>query len=503
MEPTSLQQIIEVSGAQWMGPRPVPERVVRELSTDSRVIGSLSLFVALRGERQDGHEFIRDARRKGAVASVVEAARAASLPRDEGPYLVMEDPLELLERVAAWNRRRPGLKVIAVTGSVGKTSTKEFIATVLSRSMRVRSAPKSYNNRLGVSLTLLQADASTEVVVAELGTSAPGEIAHLTRLAAPDGVVITEIAPAHLDGLGDIDGVIRAKAEIFEGQAEGGPTFLKHGVAGEARFREQARGPVSTFGFGAGDLSVTDCQRVTLGHDPKCGSGCTEYGYHFTLGGEQNFLLPVPGRHNVLNAVAAIGVARALGIDWDAVREGLTQCRLPALRLQVTEENGVVFVDDSYNANPVSMTAAIDEWRSFASGPPGAACANGSGSGEQPPGARRRERGNPRVAILGDMLEMGEGSRALHEQVGAAIAGSSPRILVTVGSESRWIADACAARGPQVETAHFPSASEAYDFLRARITHGDCVLVKGSRRVGLDALVRDLKTWFRSRPALS
>jgi len=457
---------------------------VAELGTDSRTVARQSVFVALSGPRFDGHDYLEEARGKGAIASIVSRSRLGDLPRSGGPYIAVDDPLRALERIAAWNRDHLDLTVIAVTGSVGKTSTKEFLGTLLSRGFRVKSAPKSYNNRIGVATTLLSAGPSTEVLVAELGTSGPGELSHLSKLVRPDKVVLTEIAPAHLDGLGNMAGVVAAKAEIFEGLKAGGTTFLRHGVEGFERFAAVSSGPVVTFGWGSGDYAVTDCQRVSLGHDSRAAGGWSDYGYHFTLNNEQNFLLPVAGRHNALNAAAAIAVARDMGISWEEIRSSLADCRLPPLRLQVADENGVIFVDDTYNANPLSMQAAISEWQAL----------------RQAHNGTHRDGHSSMVAVLGDMLEMGAESRSLHQQVGTLLAGVDARLLVTIGFDSKWIGEAYREEasmdgGTPAEAVHFSSVEDATHFLKQKLGVGDRVLFKASRSMGLDRAVRDLRQW--------
>ncbi|MBI4601875.1 MAG: UDP-N-acetylmuramoyl-tripeptide--D-alanyl-D-alanine ligase [Planctomycetes bacterium] len=483
MEPLELPTLVEKSGGSWIASGPPPPVRVAELGTDSRAIAGPSVFVALKGPRFDGHDHVEEARRKGAVASIVERGRLPALPRGGGPFIAVDDPLESFERIARWNRDRLGLSVVAVTGSVGKTSTKEFLATVLAGAFRVKSAPKSFNNRIGVATTLLSAGPDTEVLVVELGTSGPGEISHLSRLVRPHRVVVTEIAPAHLHGLGDLAGVVAAKAEVFDGLVPGGSAFVRHNIEGFEVFSGRRKGPLVTFGMGEGDYAVTSCQRVALGHDGR--AGVADYGYLFTLNAAENLLLPVPGRHNVLNAAAAIAVARDLGMGWHDIRSLLATCRLPPLRLQVFEEGGVTIVDDTYNANPRSMEAAIGEWEELvAAGRDGRLEA---GDGGEPRG----------VAVLGDMLEMGQGSRALHEELGRRLARAPGRLIVTVGSDSRWIAEALRESGSRAETSHLAGAAEVVPLLRSRLLPGDVALFKASRGIGLDGAVRELRSWLR------
>jgi UDP-N-acetylmuramoyl-tripeptide--D-alanyl-D-alanine ligase len=479
MEPLDLAEVIARSGGLWAGPSAPPVARVLEIGTDTRALGAQAVFVALAGERFDGHSFLRQAKERGAVASVVRGDRLAGLPADAGPYIAVGDPLEALENLARANRDRLRARVVAVTGSVGKTSTKDFIATIAAGAFRVQSSRKSFNNRIGLALTLLDAGPEAEVLVVELGTSGAGELSHLSRIARPDAVVLTEIAPAHIAGFGDLAGVVAAKAEIFDGLAPGGAAFIRHGVTGFAVFAPRATGPVRTFGWNEGDHAVTDCRRVRL-DSARNGNSAADYGYHFTLNGAENFLLPVPGRHNVLNAAAAIAVARHLGMAWEDIRPALANCRLPPLRFQVTEAGGVVIVDDTYNASPRSVEAAIDEWASLANGSKG------------------RRPGECLVAVFGDMLELGDSSRAAHEAVGKRLAGLGARLVVTVGDESRSIADLV--RGGGGEAIHFASAESAVPYLRENLRRGDHVLFKGSRRVGLDVAAKELRQWLAEVP---
>jgi UDP-N-acetylmuramoyl-tripeptide--D-alanyl-D-alanine ligase len=496
MEPADLTDIIRRVEGRWQGAERPPSLRVAELVTDSRTLRGQGVFVALSGAERDGHSYVEEARRRGAVASIVSEAKLRDLPATGGPYIAVDDPLTALERLARWNREALGFTVVGVTGSVGKTSTKEFLGTVLGGRFRVKTAPKSFNNRLGVALTLLSAGARTEVLVVELATSAPGELSHLSRLVRPERVVVTEIAPAHLEGLGDLDGVVLAKAEVFEGLAPGGSAFLRHGVYGFERFRRCLERPPVTFGWGEGTFAVSRCERVSLGGE-DADDGATAYGYHFTVNHEQNFLLPVPGRHNVLNAAAAIAVARDFEMSWEEIRATLAQCRLLPLRLQVVQDGGVVLYDDSYNANPSSMEAAIDEWLSHRrerhrDGENGA------------PGCRHSRSGNGSgrlVAVLGDMRELGRESRRLHEGIGSRLARTDTRILITVGEDSRWIGEAYRRDGGSGESVHFESAAAVLGHLQLTVRPGDRVLFKGSRAVALDHVVAGLRAWLRNRQA--
>ena len=231
--------------------------------------------------------------------------------------------------------------------------------------------------------------------------------------------------------------------------------------------------------------------------DPCSIDGSRAYGYHFTINGSENYLLPLPGRHNVLNAVAAMSVARELGMSSSELRAALVFCRLPPLRFQVVDVKGVLFVNDSYNASPRSMEAAIEEWHGLApsSRPSGAYRGRLSGVDQVAP-AGKESAGGP-VAVLGDMLELGEQSRELHAAIGKSLSRIDLRLLVTVGRESRWIREAYRAWGGRGDTRHCDGVEDAIPFLRGAVRTGDRVLLKGSRKIGLERVYKDLHRWIK------
>lgn len=508
MEPVELSAIVEHLGARWHGgagdPRPPAHALVAEVSTDSRNLKGRPIFIALRGENFDGHRFVPEARRRGAVACVVAETDLPHLPSDGGPYLVVDDPLVGMERLAKWNRDRIQPRVVAVTGSVGKTSTKEFLGTILSERFQTTVAPKSYNNRIGVATTLLAAGRDTEVLVTELGTSGPGEISHLSRIVRPDSIVVTEIAPTHLQGLRDLEGVLEAKAEIFDGLDATGRAYLRAGLFGYDQLADRAPGRVRTFGWGAGDYAITDCQRVSLG-DSRSTSGSKAYGYHFTLNDKENLLVPVPGKHNVVNATAAISVAHDMGMSFSEIRSGMAICRLPPLRLEVVEVRGILFVNDSYNASPRSMQAAIEEWEELGTSETirgrwngseaYVAAQNGNGVDANDGTSHGEDSECGGIAVLGDMLELGDESCQLHEELGRRLTRTTLRLLVTIGQDSACIGGGYRCAGGAAESVHFENAVEAIPFLRSSLRRGDHVLLKGSRKTGLDRVCKDLHRW--------
>src|ERR1041385_1201814 len=253
MDPVPLERIVAACGGRLRWPMPVG-LLVDEVSTDTRTIRPGALFIALRGERFDGREFLVEAFRRGALAAVA-APDEGSVP-PPGPVIEVDDPVLALERIASWWRDEVAAERIAITGTVGKTTTKEFLGSILERSAPTTRAPKSFNNVLGVSLTLLRASLATRWIVCETGANAPGELSRLSRLALPSRAVVTEIGNAHLAGFGDLDGGVRAKSEGFEGLLPGGTAFIGEAVHGRERLVAAARaagGSVVLFGEDRGD----------------------------------------------------------------------------------------------------------------------------------------------------------------------------------------------------------------------------------------------------------
>jgi UDP-N-acetylmuramoyl-tripeptide--D-alanyl-D-alanine ligase len=480
MEPIDLATVVRATQGRWVNGDSPRRGMVSGFSTDSRTIAPGQVFVALAGERFDGHDFLGEAAQRGATGFLVsEGKLTAGMRSRPEPVIAVGDTLDALEKVALWQRSRLRFRVTAVTGSVGKTTTKEFLRTLLSRRWRVAAAPKSFNNRLGVALTLLSADRDTDEMVLEMGTSALGEISLLSRAVRPERVVVTKVALAHLSGLGDLEGVAAAKREILDGLRPDGTAYLCADLEGFTRFAERAPGRVRTFGWKDGDFAVRSCE--SLGGGPR-----EPPGFRFRLehaGREEELLLRVPGRHNVVNAAAAAAVARDLGLSWEDVREGLLECRLPPGRLQVETIAGVTMVDDAYNANPASMAASIEAWESLDA----SSC-------------RRR------IAVLGDMLELGERSTALHEDLGRRLAQADVDLVVGVGPQSshllRSFRDERARSGSGAgPSEHFLEAVPALPFLQRHVLPGDSVLFKASHRIGLGELVVGLRRWLQEREA--
>ena len=451
-------ELAAATGGRWIG---APPGAVEGVSTDTRTIGAGTLFVALRGENFDAHEFLADAAAKGAAAAVVAEARAGDgspLPR-----LVVPDTLAALGALARHHRRRFSIPVVGVTGSNGKTTTREMIAAILATRGKVLKTEGNLNNEIGVPLTLFGLDAAHQAAVIEMGMSHPGEIARLAAIALPQVGIVTLAAPAHLEGLGTVDAVADAKAELYQGLPNGGIAIAN---ADDARLlrRAQASGRrMITFSAAKGRRGdVVVLEVVSQGTD----------GLRFVLGiGNREVPVHIPGlvgAHNAANAAAAAAAAIALGCTDREITRGLAGVRPVGRRLRLERlASGVQLVDDCYNANPASMSAALRTLVDLAA-----------------------QGGRP-VAVLGDMLELGAFEAEAHRALGAEAARAGVRVLATFGPRTRAAADAARAAG--LDAFHSEDIDALVRWAKATVQATDVLLVKGSRGMKLERLVEALR----------
>lgn len=454
MIPISLADLACWTGGDLV--RGSPDQTVLSISTDSRTVTRGACFVALVGARFDGHDFVGAAVRKGASAVVVSRQRLnlrAALPETVGVIGVV-DTARALVQIAGGYRRRFAVPVVAVTGSNGKTSTKDMIAAVLARRYRVLATEKNFNNEVGLSLTLLNLEPSHEVAVVELGMRAKGEIAQLARAAVPSYGVVTNVGPVHIETLGSLDAIASAKAELVDALPREGVAFLN---ADDERVRamgSRSRARVVTYGFSP-DAAARAVGVESLGLE----------GSRFDLlfdGRRLSLRIPVPGRHQVMNAAAAAAVGLTLGVPPDQVQEALATVRLAEMRLAVTPlPGGGALINDAYNASPLSMAAAL--------------------------GVLAEADGERRVAVLGDMLELGPLAPAAHRELGARAAQAGVDLLIAVGQHREEMAVGARAAGlPPEAIVALADAQEAARSVAAWLRPGDVVLIKASRGVRLE-----------------
>ena len=450
----------EVEVRQALGLNPQRARAGQEFTriwTDSRTVEPGDLFLALMGESFDGHDFVTDALAKGASGVVV----SREIPADEATRIFpVADTLLALGHLARHRRRAGKAKVIGVTGSSGKTTTKDLLAGTLTGSLRVHATPKNLNNRIGLPLTVLSAPDDAQVLVLEMGTNEPGEIRALTEVAEPDVGVITTVSETHLEKLESLEGVLEEKLDLFRGQSAAGI-----GVVGDdpAVLPQRARPLVQ-------DLRVAGWTDGADQNNRPTEAEVTERGcYQFRWMGER-VRMGMPGRHSVQNALLALATAHAMGIPTKDAARRVGKVPARGMRSEIRILGGLTLLLDCYNANPQSVRAALDLLETV-----------------QVLGAR--------VAVLGSMLELGEGSRLFHRQVLEEALARPLDLVVATGlfaEAAEWITPQ--ARKPELVSA--PGLEEAGDLLRERLGGTEVVLLKASRGVAMESLIPALEDRF-------
>lgn len=433
-------------------------------SIDSRTIRPGELFFAVRGERLDGHDFIAAAIERGAVGSVVARARVASLPDAvlAHPLLLTEDPLLALQTLAAHVRRQWGHTVVAITGSAGKTTTKEAVAAALGTKFNVLKSQGNLNNAFGLPLQLLRLEPQHDYAVVEMGMNHTGEVAALARIAAPDWGVVTNVGNAHVENFPDGQaGIARAKFELIAALPANGVAFLNSDDAYVSQFGRDFRGRVVHFGHGP----LANPRILSVQEDSA--------GLHvvFRAGEREGKLtLQLLGAHNALNAISGIAVALEAGVDLDAAAAALASLSPGDKRGQIIELAGATILNDSYNSNPEALQSMI---RTLAARP-----------------ASRR------ILVAGEMLELGEHAPALHTKCGRAAAEAAIHVVIGVRGNAEHLAAAACAGG--VTSVFLPDAEAAGHWLATNLRPGDVVLVKGSRGVRLERAIEIAKEYLAS-----
>jgi len=430
------------------------ERTVQGVVLDSRKVEKDYLFIATKGERVDGHSFIDDVFAKGAMAVICE--KEPENPK--GPYIMVQDSFQALKDVAAFYREQLDIKVVGITGSVGKTSTKEFIASTLATHYQVLKTEGNFNNEVGLPLTVLRIREGVEVAVLEMGISDFGEMHRLSSIAKPDICVITNIGQCHLENLGTRDGILKAKTEIFD--------FMK------------ADGYVCLNGDDDKLCTVSEVQGkqpLFFGKDEKFAIYATDYenkglaGSKVVIHREGRALavqIPLPGEHMVYNALAATAVATVLGLSDEEICKGISSVMPVGGRSHIIWEENVTIIDDCYNANPVSMKAAID-LLSMAD--------------------------TRKVAILGDMFELGTNELSLHEEVGRYAAHKNIDCIVCIGNLSKYMFEGAKQEENSLSQVYYYESKESMLADKAQwLQKKDTVLVKASHGMHFEELLEKL-----------
>lgn len=447
----TLQEVEKATGGRLLYPV-VDDSVFSQVETDTRAITEGALFVALKGETFDGHDYVLQAKERGAAGAVVAEDRPEY--KQEGfAVVIVTDTRKAYQDLARFHRRRFSIPVIAVTGSVGKTSTRSMIAAVLSQKYRVLQTEKNFNNEIGLPKTLLQLTPEHEACVVEMGMRGLGQIAELAAIAEPDIGVVTNVGKSHIELLGSQDNIARAKSELVRALSEDGVAILNQDDSYVAAMADLCRGKV--VGYGIESNAAIRASRVV----------CSEKGLRFAcrcFDQVMDIHMPLIGSHNVYNALAAIAVGRVLGLTEHQLQKGLSEYRGMPMRQELIHLGEYTFINDAYNANPASMSEALKSLALLTKG--------------------------RKIAVLGGMLELGDWTVREHEKIGSEAAELGLDALITMGSPASYIADAARKNGlGAVYTAQ--DHAGAADCLRQIIQPGDTVLLKGSRGFAMEKIL--------------
>jgi UDP-N-acetylmuramoyl-tripeptide--D-alanyl-D-alanine ligase len=483
-----LDNVKAATGGSWLARPAANERVTPTgLSLDTRTLQNGQAFLALKGERTDGHEYLAGAAKAGASLLIVDREDAikpllATLHRSTSVLLVADTGKALLQLAGAYRKTLESTRVIAVGGSNGKTTTTRLIESVLSSVLRGTASKKSFNNAVGVPLTILAAKRTDQFLICEVGTNAPGEIAVLSAVLQPDIAVITSIGREHLEGLGSIEGVVAEEARLLDDLRAGGvaiitadsPELTRRVLGGPSETGKQSTRSIIRFGVSPeAELRISNVE-------------VSAAGTHFAINERAMYSVPLLGAHNACNAAAAIAVAKRMGLSDEAIRAALATARGAEMRLQPIQKNGVQFLNDAYNANPESMLAAFDVFTS---------CTTGPGRGR-------------RVLVLGEMLELGDATVASHREIGeAAVTRATADLIIFVGEHAKHAAEAAGqkaggatidadhGKGERATIVHIAATTDAaMREIASLLRAGDFVLLKGSRRVALERVIEHVAT---------
>ncbi len=434
---------------------------IKGVSIDSRTVREGELFVAIKGGRFDGHDFVPEAIKRGAWGAIVERSVLESKYTSLGGLrniIAVEDTLLSLQEMSAAHRKKFSIPFVGITGSNGKTTTKEMLASILRQKGPVLKNEGNLNNHIGVPLTLMGLNTSHRSAVVEMGMSGPGEIKMLTRLVMPTVGVITNIGPAHLEFLGSVDMIVEAKGELLESMEPNGIAVLNADDRYFEALRSKFTGNLVTFGIEKdADVTAADIRQDKKFTDFSIRSGDATI----------RVRLEAVGRHNVYNALAASAAALAVGMPIESVKYGLEDFAPVAMRSELKEIKGRLVLEDCYNANPQSMEAALETLASL-------------------------RQGRKIIAVLGDMLELGKASPDAHRAIGRTTARLGVDLLITVGTLSKFIGDGARYAGMSSDrTVEAGSNAEAAALLRERSQNGDAILIKGSRAMKMEEILEE------------
>ena len=459
MKNLTLENITKVCGGTYHGPQEKLQEEVTAITTDSRKVEKGGLFVPVVGERVDAHRFIPQVMEAGALATLSERV----LEGADHPYIQVESSLQAVQDIAEFYLEQLNIPVVGITGSVGKTSTKEVIASVLKEKYRTLKTQGNFNNELGLPLTVFRLRDEDEIAVLEMGISDFGEMTRLAKIAKPDTCVITNIGTCHLENLGDRDGVLKAKTEIFRYVKK---NIVLNGDDDKLSTVKEYNGIRPVF-FGTGDNCAVTCENVeSRGLKGMSCDICIKG--ELAEGGEECFHvnIPMPGRHMVSNALAAAAIGRLYGLTAKEIKQGIESLEPVSGRFNMIETEKFMIVDDCYNANPMSMKASLDVLQ--------------DGLGR-------------RVAILGDMGELGADEVALHEGVGVHAGHCKIDVCICVGPLAAHIAEKAIKTNPDLTVIREKDLESLLSNLNTYVKQGDTILVKASHFMKFENVVKALQ----------
>jgi UDP-N-acetylmuramoyl-tripeptide--D-alanyl-D-alanine ligase len=431
---------------------------IHGVSIDNRDELDGKLFIPIKGERFNGHTFVEEAFQKGAVASLWE--KNEPNPPQDVPLIMVEDTLVALQQLAESYRDELTIKVVGVTGSNGKTTTKDMMFSVLSTTYKVQKTEGNYNNHIGLPLTILKVDENTEVLVLEMGMSSRGEIEFLSKLAKPDVTIITNIGESHLQDLGSREEIAEAKLEITAGLKKDGALVF---IGDEPLLQERVSRYKEIKLISFGQSEINDYYPIFVKQE-NAGTSFT------TNKVTRPFFIPVLGKHNVYNALATIAAGQLLKVSWEDIIRGLSQLKITKMRSEIISgEKGSTIINDAYNASPTSMKAAVQLLQDLE-------------------GYKRK------ILVLGDMLELGDKEQEYHEETGSSIDAGKIDILYTFGRLGQFIAQGAKKNFSPERVKSYSDKEQLLQDLQHTVCDGDVVLVKASRGMKLEEVVDGLKS---------
>jgi len=457
MEKLTVREIIEATSGAIINKGALKE--VGSVSTDTRTVTANDLFIALKGDKYDAHDFISQAFDKKCKAVVV-SDNSIVVPEDVTVVLV-DDTLKALGDIAGYYRKKMGFRVIAVTGSNGKTTTKDIIGSLVRNFVEATVTKGTENNLIGVPSTILSADNSKKVLVLELGINHFGEMDRLGAIAQPDTVIVTNILASHTEFLNDEDGVFKAKSEICSHLSNQGNLILNRTGNYFDKYIECSNCTIVSFGI--------DVEADYMASNIKCLPDDTEF-YLSIRGGKLGIVrIPVKGEHNVLNFLSAVAALESLGFMWKDIKRHINNFDMPKMRLETLNIGGFFIINDAYNANPASTQVAIDALIRF-------------------------KTAGKKIMVFANMMELGEKSEYYHRQIGKKVLETSIDVFITVGDMAKTAADEV--KGESIEVYSSKDVETLFLLLRDIISENDVVLLKGSRVNKLEKVINQFKAYY-------